>query len=231
MHLPPLQLIDHTHFYTEGEVVIDPSAAIAPGVVFQAEPSSRIVIKAGVCIGAGTVLHARGGTLNLEAGVSLGAGVLIVGQGRVGAHACIGSAATLIQPAIAPGEIVPPGTLLGDNSRQVAIADAVETTAAEVPEPSAEEPQTPPAPAETTTTPVQPAESESEARSPQSSNQPSPSPSPAEPTSSSASDESASAVGVQVYGQGQVRQLIEALFPHRQPLNNSSELPSESNHS
>ena len=63
MDLPPLRLIDHSHFYRQGQVEIDPSAAIAPGVLFQAEPDSRIVIAAGVCVGAGTVLHARHGAL------------------------------------------------------------------------------------------------------------------------------------------------------------------------
>lgn len=218
MNLPPLRLIDHTHFYTEGEVVIDPSAAIAPGVIFQAANNSRIVIRAGVCVGAGTVLNARSGTLSLEEGASLGAGVLVVGQGRIGAHACIGSAATLINPAIAPGEIVPPGSLLGDTSRRVAIEVEVVSSSSSTaaPEPPSVQP-----------TPVKTSEHESEAISDVSE----PTEAAAPPPSPHSDEVSPTTVGVQVYGQGQVRQLLEALFPHRQPLNNTSEQPPEADRS
>ena len=44
--------------HLDGNVSIDPSAAIAPGVLLQAEENSRITIGAGVCIGAGTIVHA-----------------------------------------------------------------------------------------------------------------------------------------------------------------------------
>lgn len=262
MNLPPLQLIDHTHFCLQGEVEIDPSAAIAPGVLFQAEPGSRIEIAAGVCIGAGVVLHARQGLLVIEAGVSLGAGALIVGAGRIGANACIGSSTTVLRPAIAPGEVIPPGSLLGDTSRQVTIdvvsvsAESANSTGSggftQSPPQSARQPT---ASAQSDSSHAQPnpnqqnghqaaaastddvipsaaptpaangqageerdrndpakdvdAKSETAPQSPSKGSHPTTSDSPVPP----------SAVGVKVYGQGQIDQLLSALFPHRQPLN------------
>lgn len=261
MKFPPLQLIDHTHFCLQGEVEIDPSAAIAPGVLFQADSDSRIVIGAGVCIGAGSVLHARQGSLIIEPGVSFGTGVLIVGAGRIGANACIGSATTVLRPAIAPGEVVPPGSLLGDTSRQVTID--VPSVAAE-PEASQSAPfhqsaDQSAASAQATQFRSQPSQNQQNGyqtasasttvgsaafTAPQAANgqtaekrdRKNPaqdvdakaetaqqSSGKGESPSSRAADLDSptppSAVGVKVYGQGQIDQLLSALFPHRQPLN------------
>lgn len=117
MHLPPLHPISDSVYYTSGEVVVDPSAGIAPGVMLQADPDSRIEIGAGVCIGMGSILHAHEGTLRLETGVTLGTGVLIIGQGTVGPKACIGSSSTLIDTSIEAHRVIPPGSLIGDQSR------------------------------------------------------------------------------------------------------------------
>ncbi len=103
------------HLY--GNVSIDPSAVIAPGVLLQAEDNSQIKIGAGVCIGAGTIVHATGGNLYIEAGVCLGRGVLIIGSGSIDRDACIGAGTTAIDPAIAAGEVIPTHSLLGDRSR------------------------------------------------------------------------------------------------------------------
>jgi len=65
MHLSPLQLISN-HFYVSGNVTIHPSAAIAPGVLLQADPESQIIIAAGVCVGMGTILHAHAGILEVS---------------------------------------------------------------------------------------------------------------------------------------------------------------------
>jgi carbon dioxide concentrating mechanism protein CcmN len=118
MSVPPLHLISNFDSYISGEVMIDPTAAIAPGVVLQAPPNSRIVIAAGVCIGMGTVLHAHNGILEIESGAILGAGVLVVGQVKIGANACIGSATTILNCSIEPGQVVASGSLLGDTSRR-----------------------------------------------------------------------------------------------------------------
>lgn len=115
--LPPLHPMSDSVYYTSGEVVVDPSAGIAPGVLLQADPDSRIEIGAGVCIGMGSILHAHEGDLRLEPGVTLGTGVLVIGCGTVGPKACIGSATTVLNPAIEAHRVIPPGSLIGDQSR------------------------------------------------------------------------------------------------------------------
>jgi carbon dioxide concentrating mechanism protein CcmN len=100
-----------------GNVSIDPSAVIAPGVLLQAEANSQIKIAAGVCIGAGTIVQAAGGNLYIEAGVCIGRGVLIVGNGSIDRDACIGAGTTAIDPHIEVGAVIPPNSLIGDRSR------------------------------------------------------------------------------------------------------------------
>ena len=103
------------HLY--GNVSIDPSAVIAPGVLLQAEANSQIKIGAGVCIGAGTIVQAAGGNLYIEAGVCLGRGVLIVGSGSIDRDACIGAGTTAIDPHVEAGVVISPHSILGDRSR------------------------------------------------------------------------------------------------------------------
>jgi carbon dioxide concentrating mechanism protein CcmN len=112
MHLPSLQPISDNHFYKSGNVTVHDSAAIAPGVLLQADPDSQLIIAAGVCIGMGTVLHAYAGTLEIGTGATLGTGVLVVGSGRIGARACIGSMATIFNSSIQPEQLVPSGVLI-----------------------------------------------------------------------------------------------------------------------
>jgi carbon dioxide concentrating mechanism protein CcmN len=122
MHLPRaasqiLQgspLISDDHLYISGDVTLDPSAAIAPNVLLQADPGCRLVIAAGVSIGSGCVLHAHNGTLEIDTGATLGSGVLVVGSGKIGANACIGSRATIMDSSIAPEYVVPPKAIIGD---------------------------------------------------------------------------------------------------------------------
>ncbi len=106
------------HLY--GNVTIDPSAVIAPGVLLQAEADSRISIGAGVCIGAGTIVQAAGGNLYIEAGVCVGRGVLIIGSGSIDRDACIGAGTTAIDPQIESGAVIPQHSLIGDRSRNAA---------------------------------------------------------------------------------------------------------------
>lgn len=117
MSVLSLPVTGHTQVYINGDVVIDETAAIAPGVILQATAQGRIIIKAGACIGMGTVITASLGTIEIGEGAVLGAGVLIVGSGKIGDRACLGSASTLIETSITSGEFVSPGTLLGDTSR------------------------------------------------------------------------------------------------------------------
>lgn len=124
MHLPPLPSITNSHVIVTGDVSIDKSAAIAPGVILQADPDSRIIIAAGVCIGMGAILHAHKGTLEIDPGAILGAGVLIVGVGKIGANACIGAATTIWNSSVDSWQVLPAGSLVGDTGRKIAdIAD------------------------------------------------------------------------------------------------------------
>ncbi len=120
MSLPPLQLrpISTSHYYVSGNVTIHDGAAIAPGVLIQADPDGCVIIKSGACIGVGSVLHAHQGTVEVGEGANIGAEVLLVGQVTIGAHACIGTASTILNSSIELGRVIPPGSLIGDTSRQ-----------------------------------------------------------------------------------------------------------------
>ena len=213
----PLHFVSHTHYYCGGDVVVASSAAIAPGAVLRAATNGSIRIGPGVCVGAGVVIQAKQGCVFIEAGASLGTGVLIVGQGHVGKDACVGPSSTLINPAIAAGEIVPPCSLLGASAPETAVPKngtppppSFQTTApfSSGPVPSM------PVPPRTSPT-VQP-----QAVSPKAVNVPELDPPPAPANSSTI------AAPGHVYGRDHVNNLLSALFPHRQPLNNGSSNPS-----
>ncbi len=116
---PLLDPLSETVFIQSGDVVIDHSAKIAPGVLLQADPGSRIEIGSGVCIGMGSIIHAHDGTLTFEPGATLGVGVLVVGQGTIGQLACVGSYSTVFDCSIDTGHIVPPGSLVGEAGRDL----------------------------------------------------------------------------------------------------------------
>jgi carbon dioxide concentrating mechanism protein CcmN len=120
MHLPPLPSITTSHVIVTGDVSIDKSAAIAPGVILQADPDSRIIIAAGVCIGMGAILHAHKGILEIDAGAILGAGVLVVGVGKIGANACIGAATTIWNSSVDSWQVLPAGSMVGETGRKIA---------------------------------------------------------------------------------------------------------------
>jgi len=212
MYLSPLQLSSNSQILMSGDVVVNEGAAIAPGVILQAEPGSRISIAAGACIGLGVILHAREGTLEIGAGVILGAGVLVVGAGTIGTSACIGAGTTLIDPCIDQMQIMPAGSLIGDTSRQ---ASAEATAAAPTAAPTS--PETP----EATTPPVAPPiEPPSPAQTP-------PQTAPekaAEPAESTAAEPpQPGETPTILYGQAHINRLLGTLFPHRQAFNRSEE--------
>ncbi|GBO53108.1 carboxysome protein CcmN [Pseudanabaena sp. lw0831] len=111
-YLPPLEPIGDFRSYVCGDVVIDQTAAIASGVLIQADQGGRITIASGVCIGMGAVLHAQGGLLEIGAGANLGAGVLVYGTSKIGEGACIGASSSIVRAVIAKGAIVPPCSLI-----------------------------------------------------------------------------------------------------------------------
>lgn len=214
MYVSPLQLSSNSQIFVSGDVVVDEGAAIAPGVILQADPDSKISIGPGACIGMGAILHAREGTLIVEAGAILGAGVLVVGKGTIGQNACIGAGTTLIDPKVDRMQILQAGSLIGDNSRQV----PAETTA---------EPETP------ATSPPVPEPPEPAAEPPA---EPPPEPPPAiesphtevqtAPEAPAAAEKQAAPSGevpTILYGQAHINRLLGTLFPHRQAFNSPPE--------
>ncbi|MCU0565225.1 MAG: hypothetical protein MUF49_01345 [Oculatellaceae cyanobacterium Prado106] len=123
MLLPRSPLISDSQIFISGDVTIHPSAAIAPNVLIQADPGARVMIGAGVSIGGGCILHAQQGVIEIEPGATLGSGVLIFGHSQVGMDACIGSNVTIFDGTVAPEYTVPPGSLIGDRSRPVNLAE------------------------------------------------------------------------------------------------------------
>jgi carbon dioxide concentrating mechanism protein CcmN len=134
-----------------GNVTIHPSAVIAPGVLLQADADSQIIIAAGVCIGAGTVLHVNQGNLEIEEGASLGASVLLFGSGRIGANACVGSKVTIFNSCIEPEQVIQAGSLIGDPSRSITQTESVPIEASPPQAETASTEASPPQPAETDT--------------------------------------------------------------------------------
>ena len=147
MSVSLLRLGDRFDAHIHGDVIIHPSAVIAPGVILQAATNSTIVIGAGVCLGMGSILQVSEGILEIEAGANLGAGFLMVGEGKIGANACIGAATTVFNCSVAPGQVIPSGSILGDNSRQIVEPSAVQPESTnsqpEKPEESAEQLESP----------------------------------------------------------------------------------------
>ncbi|MGF1513824.1 MAG: hypothetical protein ACFB5Z_09030 [Elainellaceae cyanobacterium] len=110
----PSNLRRDSCFYVSGDVQVHPSAAIAPGAFLQADAGSRLVIGPGVSVGSGVLLHAQDGVLSLAARVTLGTGVLVMGQGRIGAGACVGANTTLLfKVAVEPDQLIPAGSIVG----------------------------------------------------------------------------------------------------------------------
>jgi carbonic anhydrase/acetyltransferase-like protein (isoleucine patch superfamily) len=108
-HLEP---ITTTQYVITGDVVVGEGVAIAPGVLLQADPGSRIVLGMGVCLGMGCVIHASGGEISIGRGSNLGAGVLVVGVTTIGERALVGAGTTVMGQTIAAGALVAPSSLL-----------------------------------------------------------------------------------------------------------------------
>lgn len=117
MHLPVLHSPAFSGYYHSGDVTIAGDVVIAAGVILRADPGCCIRLEAGVCVGLGAILHAHQGNIIVQGGAILGAGVLVMGWADIGQRACVGSAVTLFKVTIAPGEVVAPGSLLGDRGR------------------------------------------------------------------------------------------------------------------
>jgi len=214
MYSPPLQPLCNPQSYVSGDVTIDPSAVIGPGVLLAAEPNSRIVIAAGVCIGMGTIIHAQKGSLEIESGAVLGAGVLVVGAGKIGANACVGSCTTLFYSSVESKQVIFPGSLIGDKSRSTVDVTTVEVTSEQTKEtqPKPEPPVTPPPEnhgLNVDSEQLEPEKTEVQSQVSEVANESQPTQLEVEvPTNAS----------VQVYGQLHLNRLLLTLFPHNQSL-------------
>ncbi|MCS6959415.1 MAG: hypothetical protein RMK91_05130 [Pseudanabaenaceae cyanobacterium SKYGB_i_bin29] len=131
MYLASLQPL--TTAYTYGNVAVDPTAVIAPGVLLQADEGCRITIGAGVCVGMGTIIHAHKGDITIGSGANLGAAVLVVGKVEIGQGSCIGTGATIYNIDIGAGQIIPSGALI---TQETPSPPSQETTAQEGTPPS-----------------------------------------------------------------------------------------------
>ena len=120
-YLPPPQPILNKDIRVFGDVEIHPTASLAPGVILQAAPNSRIVIGADVCIGMGAIINACQGNIEIESGAILGSGVLIVGESKIGNNCCIGTSTTIFQQNVAAMTVIEPGSIMGDASRQIEV--------------------------------------------------------------------------------------------------------------
>jgi carbon dioxide concentrating mechanism protein CcmN len=119
MYLPPLQAVHNAELYQTGDVTVDPSAVIGLGVILRASPKGRIVIRAGACLGMGTIINACEGTIEIESGAVLGPGVLMVGQGKVGANASVGAVSTIFNASIPPMQVLAAGSVIGQIAAKV----------------------------------------------------------------------------------------------------------------
>lgn len=221
MYLPPLQPNRNPNIYMSGDVMIDEGAAIASGVILQASPGTRIEIAAGVSIGMGSILQACQGNLIIEEGATLGAGVLAIGTGKIGTNACIGSSTTLLHPTVASNEVIAPGSLLGDESRQW-----IDVESSTVPDPGPPSPASPNPIAPDPVAPEVPQPPEPVAVSAPEAPTPGPTPEISQPISSNGKGAEPAATApdqppvpaspAYVYGQAHLNRLMQTLFPHKQ---------------
>lgn len=124
IYLPPPQPALNKDIRISGDVEVHPSASLAPGVILQAAPNYRIAIGADVCIGMGVIINACNGSIEIDNGAILGSGVLIVGAGKIGNNACIGTSSTIFQADISAMAVIEPGSIVGDPSRSVNLGQA-----------------------------------------------------------------------------------------------------------
>ncbi|MGG6238346.1 hypothetical protein ACQ4N7_06865 [Nodosilinea sp. AN01ver1] len=210
-----------TNGHIQGNVDLAPGVAVAPGVLLGAAPGCRLVVSAGVCLGADVVVQARQGDLVLEPGVSLGSGVLIVGHGSVGQHTCIGSNSTVINPNLGASQVVAPGSLVGDPSQPVPNQAQSSSGGFVVGAASSAENRAPVAAGRAeynSSSGSQPAITQDESTQYGGSNG-----NTANGNTANGNIANGSRLnGSSVYGKAQVNHLLSTLFPHRQALNGAT---------
>jgi carbon dioxide concentrating mechanism protein CcmN len=220
----------------EGQVEVAEGVALGDGVVLDAAPGCRLVVAPGVCLGSGAIIQAVRGDVVVEPGAVLGSGVLIFGTGRIGQNACIGAESTVINPAIASGQVVPPNSLLGDPSQSSGDSTAPNPAAFEqesliqgvsvqevsiqevfsqevlAQESSVQDTRPELSPDNAADTPPQPLSNHAETEGKGVSDL-------GLETEQADSPNTANGTRPPAHGQKQVQDLLAKLFPHRQPLN------------
>ncbi|NMG10957.1 transferase [Brasilonema sp. UFV-L1] len=222
MSVPPLRPSYDFDSYISGEVIIHPSAVLAPGVILQAAPNSKIIIGSGVCIGMGSILQVHEGILEVQAGANLGAGFLMVGKGKIGANACIGAATTIFNCSVEPGQVVAGGSVLGDLSRRVS-ESPTQTEQTTQSKSSTTDPTFSGTESNNGTARQQGRQRNKETNRQEDKEEltSKSSPPPDIPTSSpspSVSNQD-SQISTHIYGQKSIQKLLVTLFPHKQSLN------------
>ncbi|MEO0948155.1 MAG: hypothetical protein AAFY11_08425, partial [Cyanobacteria bacterium J06641_5] len=79
MHGPFPPAVNRSDIYISGDVTIEERVIIGPGVVLQATPGSRLIVRARACLGAGAIVHAHQGLLEIQTDAIVGARSLVVG--------------------------------------------------------------------------------------------------------------------------------------------------------
>lgn len=209
IYLPPPQPVLNPNIRISGDVDIHPTASLAPGVILQAAPNSRIVIGADVCIGMGVIINACQGSIEIESGATLGSGVLIVGESKIGSNVCVGTATTIFKASLPAMAVIKPGSIIGDVSRQL----KVDENQGNVPN-NPKNSQSNGASTHTNQSVAQPNKSTTSKTAPSTSV----TPEVAQQDSSHKIEKPKTPVVGQVY----INQLLVTLFPHNQPSNPNS---------
>lgn len=119
MPLPILQPSSTDTTRIRGDVTIDQSVIIASGVILNATQGNKIIIRAGVCLGMGTIITAYHGDVEIRENAILGSGSLILGNCIVGSQVSLGASVTVYQTNIESMSVIPAGSIIGDRSRQI----------------------------------------------------------------------------------------------------------------
>jgi carbon dioxide concentrating mechanism protein CcmN len=217
IYLPPSQPVLNPDIRISGDVDIHPTASLAPGVILQAAPNSRIVIGADVCIGMGVIINACQGSIEIESGATLGSGVLIVGESKIGSNVCVGTATTIFKASLPAMAVIKPGSIIGDISRQLEINENQGNLRADAEEKlnNTKNPQTNHASADKDQSVTQPD------RTATASSKTTPSTS-ATPEVNQHNSHTVQKPKTPVVGQVYINQLLVTLFPHNQPINPNS---------
>ncbi|MBL1209928.1 hypothetical protein [Geminocystis sp. GBBB08] len=130
MSLPILQPSSKDTTQIRGDVTIDQSVIIAPGVILNATFGHKIILRQGVCVGMGTIITAYEGDIIIQENTILGSGTLILGNCTIGSQVSLGASVTVYHSNIEAMSVVPAGSIIGDRSRQVNLKKevAVNTT-------------------------------------------------------------------------------------------------------